>query len=761
MPLRTRVRSFARVRTCALPPLSVRAATQDRRGSITGQNFPRLEGHAARTAVQAHTRQASRLAAPQAGTHDAFDAGDPFERADRDRAGLGGRWLPEHDVGGRAELLHGNLAGRLHLEALLDAARRAAPCRRPRAAACPGKLLRRRARRRDVTCDRDRHGSREAARETIGAIGAAEVEDCRRPRVARCTRPRAPDLSRSAAGRIAGAYAVLFEPRREAAALTARESHREEREEPAERGRGLRAGCHARSVGRVDGFRTKRTTRGCSGSACRSRRRRLADPRWPPLDRGPSRSLRFGARVSTTYHVAAMAGNEGDGGDRKQPPVRRAATSGHDDEPTQIMPRPHGLEPPPRRAVPAHSVRPPQPRPAAGARPLPPPPAAAADRTVVMREAPGRGPGVVIPSERWPAPTPPPRSVQRAQVPAPRAPAPRPPIQRVAQPNAMPAGQRPPAQPQQRPPEAAAVAPRAGAAHPASQRLAPPGQRPAQTPAQPPPRSHAQPSAKAAEPRSMQQPGPPMITQPMPQRSLPQPGASRGAAMQQPPRGAFPHPQPHHERAQPPSVMPQPPRPASSNPPPYGQTTLMGGVGMSSPPPAQAGVPNIQSYMVPSYDPSRGADQSQPLPALLGSPYPPPAYASQPQHHSQQPPPYAPPPPQPSAYPRGGPRSGGEPHQQGSTPPPQQQPQYGQPALPAHFAQPQRAMPSSPAPKIGSVAPPAERSSRQATAMPLGPGDDLFLPAGSAAPPSVFATCVFLGGPLLVATMVVAMLAFR
>src|SRR5689334_5486101 len=105
-----------------------------------------------------------------------------------------------------------------------------------------------------------------------------------------------------------------------------------------------------------------------------------------------------------------MAGNEGDGEDRKQPP-RRPARSLHDDEPTQILQRPQGLEPPPRRGAPAPAVRPPQPRPAAG-RPLPPPPAPS-DHTMVMREAPRRGtPGVAPPSERWPAPTPPPRSVQ-------------------------------------------------------------------------------------------------------------------------------------------------------------------------------------------------------------------------------------------------------------------------------------------------------------------------------------------------------------
>ena len=455
-----------------------------------------------------------------------------------------------------------------------------------------------------------------------------------------------------------------------------------------------------------------------------------------------------------------MAGNEGDGGDQKQPPPRRPARSAHDDEPTQIMARPQGLEPPPRRGAPAPAVRPPQPRPAAGARPLPPPPAGS-NRTIVMREAPVRGqPGVAIPSERWPAPTPPPRSVQHAQVPAPRAPAPRPPIQRVAQAGPVPVAQRSPVQQQQRLPQVAPIAqPRPGtAAQPSSQRQPPaPGLRPG-----------AQPQQTAMPPQQ-----PPMTTQPMPQRQLP----PRGPAQPQAPRPqpGFAQPQPHHQapaqQQARESTRPAPPRPASTNPPPFGQTTLIGGAGLTSaPPPAQLQLqqPNVQSYLVPSYDPSRGADPSQPLAALLGSPYPPPAYvprAAQPQPQPQQPyaqahpqqPQHRPQATQSSGYPQAM-QSSAYPAQRGSMPPQPQPQAQAQAQLPAHFAQPQRAMPSAPA---GSIAPPAERSSRRADAMPLGPADDLFLPDATSPPPNVIATCVFLGGPLLVATMIVAMLAFR
>jgi len=335
----------------------------------------------------------------------------------------------------------------------------------------------------------------------------------------------------------------------------------------------------------------------------------------------------------------------------------------------------------------------------------------------------------------------------------------------------MPVVQRAPVQQQQRPPQVAPIAqPRPGtAAQPASQRqMPPPVQRAAAQPQQPP----------------AQQQQPPMTTHPMPQRQMAPPRGQaqqqhpvRGPA-QQAPRPGFPQPQPgspqpqpqpHH---QPPAqqqaqdaARPAPRRPASTNPPPYGQATLIGGVGLSpAPPPVQQRQPNVQSYVVPSYDPSRGADQSQPLPALLGSPHPPPAYVPRPGEVPQQQPQYAQPQQpqatQSSGYPQAMQSSGfpqamqssAYPAQRGSMPPPQQA------AVPAHFAQPQRAIPSSPA---GSIAPLAERSSRRAGAMPLGAADDLFLPDATSPPPNVFATCVFLGGPLLVATLLVAMLAFR
>ena len=136
--------------------------------------------------------------------------------------------------------------------------------------------------------------------------------------------------------------------------------------------------------------------------------------------------------------------------------------------------------------------------------------------------------------------------------------------------------------------------------------------------------------------------------------------------------------------------------------------------------------PAVQSYMVPHHDPSRS--QAPPH----GSHAPPP-------HGSQYPPAYAPnvrsqpPPAHPSAY-----------------PPPQQH--FAQPSFPPHFA------PPSLTPRRSSVVPPATPTFRPSAHPPAADPRDA---EELGPPPNLIATCLFLGGPLLVATMVVALLALR
>lgn len=151
------------------------------------------------------------------------------------------------------------------------------------------------------------------------------------------------------------------------------------------------------------------------------------------------------------------------------------------------------------------------------------------------------------------------------------------------------------------------------------------------------------------------------------------------------------------------------------------------------------------------------------------SPFPPSQHQQQPPHASQHPN-HAP------AYARQGqqgqsqaPNQGA--HPQSMMPPPQHfaQPQpppqhFAQPSFPPHFAPPTRGLPSTAAPAQNpsmprsSVIPAAARSSR-ASAFP--PADDMFAPDATMPPPNLVAACVFLGGPLFLATMVVAVLALR
>jgi hypothetical protein len=151
---------------------------------------------------------------------------------------------------------------------------------------------------------------------------------------------------------------------------------------------------------------------------------------------------------------------------------------------------------------------------------------------------------------------------------------------------------------------------------------------------------------------------------------------------------------------------------------------------MSPPPPA------VQSYMVPSYDAS-----PQPPPVQQYISQYPPAYVP---HRQSQPPP----------------NQGGYPHQAPSAQPPPQH--FAQPSFPPHFAPPMRGMPSTAAPALApqrSSVMPAARSSRRPSAFPA--ADDLFVPEALGPPPNLIATFVFLGGPLVLATMVVAVLALR
>ena len=145
--------------------------------------------------------------------------------------------------------------------------------------------------------------------------------------------------------------------------------------------------------------------------------------------------------------------------------------------------------------------------------------------------------------------------------------------------------------------------------------------------------------------------------------------------------------------------------------------------------------PVVQSYVVPSFAPT---------------------HAPPVQHVSQFPPAYAPNRPSQAPPAHGGPSHAPAP----SYAAPQH---FAQPSFPPHFAPPTRAMPSTPPPPNvmaprSSAMPMALRTGR-ASAFPS--EEDLFVPDETSPPPNLMATCVVLGGPLLLATMVVAVLALR
>ena len=151
-----------------------------------------------------------------------------------------------------------------------------------------------------------------------------------------------------------------------------------------------------------------------------------------------------------------------------------------------------------------------------------------------------------------------------------------------------------------------------------------------------------------------------------------------------------------------------------------------------------------QSDVVPG--PSYDASHSQPIAAQHVSHHPAQYASQQPQYArpnhspSQYPQPMMPPPPQVG------------PHHFAQ---PQAQPQ-AQPSFPSHFAPPTRGLPST---QRSSVMPAPERSSRRPSAFPG--ADERFAPDVTLPPPSLVAACVFLGGPLFLATMLIAVLALR
>jgi hypothetical protein len=74
-----------------------------------------------------------------------------------------------------------------------------------------------------------------------------------------------------------------------------------------------------------------------------------------------------------------------------------------------------------------------------------------------------------------------------------------------------------------------------------------------------------------------------------------------------------------------------------------------------------------------------------------------------------------------------------------------------------------RGMPAAAATPLVSQHPggmPAARSSRRVSAMPAAE-DDLVVPDVTGPPPALIATCMYLGAPLVLATMAVAVLALR
>lgn len=136
--LRSRVRSYAREATCALPAFSVIAPTQDRNHSIEVLRFSMVDGHPWLAAVEAERDRMNGEPRPVTGANDALDTAEPLGRAD-----VAGDRVPSQQwtsVGddGATELGHTRIRWwASDLEGLVCAARYAAANDLPRTDAGP------------------------------------------------------------------------------------------------------------------------------------------------------------------------------------------------------------------------------------------------------------------------------------------------------------------------------------------------------------------------------------------------------------------------------------------------------------------------------------------------------------------------------------------------------------------------------------------------------------------------------------------------
>lgn len=172
-----RVRGFARVGVSALPAFSVRAATQDHRGSIAGQEVPSLDRNPCCATPCASRDEAHRLPANGACSDEAVRTTDRVVRTDRHGRGLRREDGTEHRLPCRrlTQLDPRHVCGRDHLESIFDAAVRARARRRPWAFAATAALTGPGAGMRDMAGERRLDAPFDAAREAVGAVGAAEI----------------------------------------------------------------------------------------------------------------------------------------------------------------------------------------------------------------------------------------------------------------------------------------------------------------------------------------------------------------------------------------------------------------------------------------------------------------------------------------------------------------------------------------------------------------------------------------------------------